>query len=85
MAMDARDMTLALLAERGTEKTICPSEVARALTKAGGAADAWRGTMPAVHDAVDRLNTEGLVQLSWKGKMLRARSGPYRIARGIAR
>jgi hypothetical protein len=43
---DARPATLALLAERAAEATICPSEVARALAADG--AD-WREAMPTVH------------------------------------
>ncbi|TRW15149.1 DUF3253 domain-containing protein [Glacieibacterium frigidum] len=72
----ARDATLALLGQRAADATICPSEVARALD-----ADDWRGTMPAVHAAIDLLVAEGLVRLSWKGEMLAARAGPYRIRR----
>ncbi len=70
-----RDATLSLLAERAAGATICPSEVARAI------APDWRGAMPAVHAAVDTLVRDGSVQLSWKGKPLATRSGPYRIGR----
>jgi hypothetical protein len=38
--------------------------------------------MPMVHAMVDRLLAERLVRLSWKGKPLAARAGPYRIGRG---
>ncbi|WP_443026797.1 DUF3253 domain-containing protein [Sphingomonas sp. LT1P40] len=72
----ARDLTLSLLAARAPDATICPSEVARALVSAG---PDWRDAMPQVHAAIDGLLGEGLVQLSWKGKPLAARSGPYRI------
>jgi len=72
---DARTMTLDLLARRAPEATICPSEVARAL-----APDAWRDAMPVVHAAVDRLVADDRVRLSWKGRSLAARDGPYRIA-----
>ena len=37
--------------------------------------------MPEVHAAVDQMAAEGLVQLSWKGRALPARQGPYRIRR----
>lgn len=73
----ARETVLALLAQRAPGKTICPSEVARALADGGD----WRAAMPAVHDAVDALLGEGRVALSWKGQMLAARAGPYRIRR----
>ena len=80
----ARALTLALLAARDTGATICPSEVARAIA-AGADPDAratdWREAMPQVHAAIDAMVSEGLVRLSWKGKPLARRSGPYRIAR----
>lgn len=71
----ARNTTLALLANRSPEASICPSEVARAITSDGN----WRMAMPNVHAAVDTLMDEGLVQLSWKGQRLERRTGPYRI------
>jgi hypothetical protein len=71
-----------LVAKRAPGATICPSEVARALT-AGSDASAWREAMPIVHAAVDRLVAEGVVRLSWKGEPLDARAGPYRIRRGV--
>ena len=85
VAMDARDATLALLAARASGATVCPSEVARAMVAADGAkaaATGWRTKMPDVHAAVDRLVAEDMVRLSWKGKTLKARAGPYRIRRG---
>lgn len=75
---DARDATLALLARRAPEATICPSDVAKALA----GADDWRAAMPAVHAAVDRLVADRAVRLSWKGEALAVRAGPYRIGRG---
>jgi hypothetical protein len=79
---DARGATLALLARRAAAATVCPSEVARALAAATPKAPPWREAMPAVHAAIDRLADEGLVTLSWKGKPLATRAGPYRIGRG---
>ena len=70
--------TLALLAGRAADATVCPSEVARALAGAGD----WRAEMARVHDAVDRLVADGRVRLSWKGAALPERTGPYRIGRG---
>lgn len=67
----------AMLHERGAGKTLCPSEVARAL--AGPDGD-WRGRMAEVHAGVDRMLTVGSVALSWQGASLAQRSGPYRIA-----
>lgn len=81
-AKDARHVTLAILEARAHDATVCPSEVARALTALaveGAAAGEWRGAMPAVHAAVDQLVIEGKIMLSWKGKHLPLRQGPYRI------
>ena len=75
---NVRAVTLALLAGRAEDATICPSEVARALAAAAGKA-AWRGEMADVHEAVDALVAEGLVRLSWKGEGKPVREGPYRI------
>jgi hypothetical protein len=41
----------------------------------------WREEMPVVHAAIDQLVAEGLVELSWKGKVMASRDGPYRIGR----
>lgn len=74
----ARAALLALLAERAPGASLCPSEVARRL--AGPEGD-WRGEMAAVHAAVDALAQEGVIGLSWKGRPMAKRRGPYRIAR----
>jgi hypothetical protein len=74
---DPRAMTLTLLAVRADGATVCPSEVARALATD----DTWREAMPRVHAAVDQLLDDGLITLSWKGRPLPRRSGPYRIGR----
>lgn len=79
-------MTLALLRVRAAGTTICPSEVARALLATSGnvrVSEDWRSAMPMVHTAIDRLLAEGLVRLSWKGRELAARTGPYRISCGV--
>ena len=39
---EAETAILELLEDRVPDKTICPSEAARVLAKARGAADAWR-------------------------------------------
>jgi hypothetical protein len=77
MTADARNTILELLAARRPDKTICPSEAARAMASP----ESWRSSMPAIHAAVDHLLAEGLVELSWKGQPLAARTGPYRIRR----
>jgi hypothetical protein len=77
---DARAATLALLACRRAEATLCPSEVARTVAAGAGKAD-WRGEMAGVHAAIDALLADGLVRLSWKGEAKPVREGPYRIGR----
>jgi hypothetical protein len=72
---DPRTATLALIAARAQGAKVCPSEVARAIATDGD----WRGAMPAVHAAVDRLMSDGLIVLSWKGEPMARRAGPYRI------
>ena len=76
--MTPREATLALLAARAEGATVCPSEAARAVAGPGGD---WREAMPQVHAAVDVLVDEGAVRLSWKGRPLALRAGPYRLAR----
>jgi hypothetical protein len=74
---------LTMLADRRPEATICPSEVARKIAaeaSAHGESD-WRTAMPIVHAAVDHLVDQKDIRLSWQGRALPARSGPYRIAR----
>lgn len=50
---------------RGADKSICPSEVARALEPGE---DAWRRLMGAVRAAAIRLAREGRVEVLRKGK-----------------
>jgi hypothetical protein len=75
-----RAAALHLLDQRGPGKTICPSEVAKAITATLDAVN-WRAAMPTVHMAVDAMVAEGLVRLSWHGKAMAVRSGHYRIGR----
>ena len=75
---DVRAATLALLAARAPEATVCPSEVARVVAVGGD----WRAAMPAVHAAIDVMLTDGAVRLSWRGVGLPVREGPYRIGQG---
>ena len=77
---DPRTAMLDLLDRRSVEATVCPSEVARSLADAGSSTN-WRSFMLEVHDAVDQLVADRVVQLSWKGKLLDKRAGPYRIRR----
>ena len=76
-AIDPRSAILRLVAERGPDKTTCPSEAARAI---GGAA--WRAAMPTIHAAAKALAEEGAVELRQGGKPCGTEGivGPYRIA-----
>ncbi len=81
---EARKIALALLVDRAEGATVCPSEVAKALVALDdveGKTRDWRAAMPIVHVAVDQLIIKGSIKLSWKGKKLTARAGPYRINR----
>ena len=75
----ARAAIAELLEQRGADKTICPSEAARAL--AGSKGD-WRAHMGDVHDTVDILLAERIISLSWQGEPMIRRTGAYRIANG---
>lgn len=57
---------LALVAERGPDKTICPSDVARAV--GGGHPDQWGPLMQPIRRIAVRLAHEGRVVVYRKGK-----------------
>lgn len=65
------------LRERGTSKTICPSELAR--LRYGE--DEWRGQMEAVRMAARRLVAAGKAEILQKSKVVDASTakGPIRI------
>lgn len=77
MADEARICRAILTAvrERGAGKTICPSEVARALS------DDWRPLMPAVRQAAEKLVRSGQVIATQKGKPIlpQMAKGPIRL------
>ncbi len=52
---EARDAFLKLLSERSADKTICPSEAARAI---GG--EKWCDLMPSIHAAARALAEKGM-------------------------
>ena len=74
----AQEAIATLLDRRRQDATICPSEVARYLA---GTDEDWRARMPQVHETVDRLLRQRAIRLSWKGRVLEKRKGPYRIGR----
>lgn len=79
-AESIRAALLDLVAQRGPDKTICPSEVARALS-----ADDWRSLMSAVRAIGQQLEAEGRIVITQKGKVVDPKHvrGPirYRQAR----
>ena len=78
------DTMIALATARGSDKTICPSEVARAL---GGAhPDGWGPLMPAVRRVAVDLMKGGQVVITRKGRPVDPDDfrGVYRIRVGEA-
>lgn len=67
---------LAMATNRGTDKTICPSEVARAMF-----GEKWRSQMQTVRDAAFNLAAENKVTVMQKGKKVDPEhlKGPIRI------
>lgn len=61
---------------RGLEKTICPSEVARAMS-----GDDWRSLMPLVREVGAELLAEGLIDVTQKGAAVHplTAKGPIRF------
>jgi hypothetical protein len=70
---------LDLVAQRGPTKTICPSEVARALS-----AEGWRDLMPAVRQVGCTLAGEGRIVVTQKGQAVdpETAKGPIRYGQG---
>ncbi len=70
------DVTLRLLQQRGAGKSICPSEVARALD-----ADAWRELMDAVRDEAAAMAQRGEITIPQGDAVLdpAALRGPLRL------
>lgn len=69
-------------AARGAGKSICPSEVARALAGAGGGGTGpWRPLLGRVRAVAERLAREGRVQILRKGKPLAPGEAPHGVIR----
>ncbi len=59
---------LGLIAARGPEKTICPSEAARAV--GGDHPDGWGPLMPPIRRVAVRLAREGRIIITRKGRIV---------------
>ena len=71
---------LRLVAERGADKTVCPSEVARAL--GGPGPEEWRSLMPPVRRVAVRLAGQGKVAILRGGALVaepETTRGVYRL------
>jgi hypothetical protein len=71
-----RDAILTLVADRGTEKTICPSEAAKQVSE-----KEWRKVLPDVRAEAVRLAAAGEIAIYRKGKPVdpQAFKGVYRL------
>ncbi|MFD2239029.1 DUF3253 domain-containing protein [Aureimonas populi] len=78
-----RDTIETMVAARGADKTVCPSEVARAL--AGTDEKEWRKLMAPIRAEAIRLADEARVEIRRKGRAVdpHAFKGIYRV--GVAR
>jgi hypothetical protein len=74
---------LRLVDERGEGKTVCPSEVARALAADGD----FRPLMPDVRESAAALAERGEIVVTQKGEPVDARTarGPIRLGRQAVR
>ena len=70
-------MILSLCGERGAAKSVCPSDVARALAESD---DAWRALMPEIRRVAGRLAAQGRIVVTQRGTVVDAES-----ARGAIR
>lgn len=72
-------MILSLVTARGREKSICPSEVARALTP-GALQEGWQSLMTPIRQAASRLSRAGQIDILRKGRPV-----PPEDMRGVIR
>lgn len=68
LSADVTSTILRLCAERGSDRSICPSEVARAL--AGDDEKVWRLLMHPVRQAAFRLAEQGRIEVLRKGRVV---------------
>jgi hypothetical protein len=75
---------LELLAQRDPDRTICPSEAARAVAGAAGESDgSWRDLMDPARRAAGRLVEAGEIVVTQRGEVVDplAAKGPIRLGR----
>lgn len=74
--VDVEHIILSLATKRGANKSICPSEAARAVS-----GEHWRSVMDAVHQAAITLHDKRAIAFTQGGKIVQPQklSGPYRI------
>ena len=81
-----------LLSMRAHPKTLCPSEAARALSKAelkDAGVETWRDLMPAIRSLCFRMRDEGGLEILQRGQVLpdsqsmEDTRGPLRIRKGL--
>lgn len=75
-----RETILEMIGERGSEKTVCPSEVARTL--AGSDEKEWRKLMAPIRVEAVRLASSGALSIKRKGRVVDPNDfkGIYRLA-----
>lgn len=73
-----RAAILEIARARGTEKTLCPSEAARAVVVE---TDDWRALMPETRTAALSLAAEGAIEITQKGRPVDGTTarGPIRL------
>lgn len=73
---DVAEVIIRMATERGPGKTICPSEVARAMF-----AQNWRNHMNEIRDTAIKLQQQGKVSITQKGVEISVEDikGPIRI------
>ena len=71
-----QSVIMELVRRRGSEKTICPSEAARAFSD-----DNWRQQMDAVRQAASELQAQNRIRIEQGGKRVELNdvSGPIRL------
>lgn len=81
MTQKIRKKILELTDKVGSDKTICPSEVARLLWP-----DDWRGHMEEVREVARDLRAEGEIEICQKGTPVLAREfkGPVRLRKKVS-